>query len=145
MRAGGEQRERIVGGLGFRLRLYSRHGVRAQEIAAIVACSIVTNWCGCLSVLGVMLIGGLAAVGFVDDYKKIRYGSSKGLSARAKYFWLSVAGFATAFAIYGTAQTPVETQLIVPLFKDIAIPLGWLFIPWVYLVIVGSSSISKPF
>ena len=80
------------------------------------------------------------AVGFVDDYKKIRYGSSKGLSARAKYFWLSVAGFSTAFAIYGTAQTPIETQLIVPLFKDIAIPLGWLFIPWVYLVIVGSSN-----
>ncbi|MGH8443412.1 MAG: phospho-N-acetylmuramoyl-pentapeptide-transferase [Nevskiaceae bacterium] len=79
-------------------------------------------------------------VGFVDDYKKIRYGSSKGLSARAKYFWLSVAGFATAGAIYATAQAPIETQLIVPLFKDVAIPLGWLFIPWVYLVIVGSSN-----
>jgi phospho-N-acetylmuramoyl-pentapeptide-transferase len=80
------------------------------------------------------------AVGFVDDYKKIRYGSSKGLSARAKYFWLSVAGFATACAIFATAQTPVETALIVPVFKDVAIPLGWLFIPWVYLVIVGSSN-----
>jgi phospho-N-acetylmuramoyl-pentapeptide-transferase len=80
------------------------------------------------------------AVGFVDDYKKIRYGSSKGLSARDKYFWLSVAGFATALGILGTAQTPVETALIVPLFKDIAIPLGWLFVPWVYLVIVGSSN-----
>jgi phospho-N-acetylmuramoyl-pentapeptide-transferase len=80
------------------------------------------------------------AVGFVDDYKKIRYGSSKGLSARAKYFWLSVAGFATAVAIYATARDPIETALIVPLFKDVAIPLGWLFIPWVYLVIVGSSN-----
>ena len=80
------------------------------------------------------------AVGFVDDYKKIRYGSSKGLSARDKYFWLSVAGLAAALAILGTAQTPVETALIVPLFKDVAIPLGWLFVPWVYLVIVGSSN-----
>ena len=80
------------------------------------------------------------AVGFVDDYKKIRYGNSKGLSARAKYFWLSVAGFATAGAIYATAQTPIETSLIVPLFKDVMIPLGWFFIPWAYLVIVGSSN-----
>lgn len=80
------------------------------------------------------------AVGFVDDYKKIRYGSSKGLSARDKYFWLSVAGLATATGILATAQTPVETSLIVPLFKDVAIPLGWFFIPWVYLVIVGSSN-----
>jgi phospho-N-acetylmuramoyl-pentapeptide-transferase len=28
----------------------------------------------------------------------------------------------------------------VPLFKDVAIPLGWFFIPWVYVVIVGSSN-----
>ena len=79
-------------------------------------------------------------VGFVDDYKKIRYGSSKGLSARHKYLWLSIAGFATAIAVYATAQSPIETALIVPLFKDVAIPLGWFFIPWVYLVIVGSSN-----
>jgi phospho-N-acetylmuramoyl-pentapeptide-transferase len=79
-------------------------------------------------------------VGFVDDYKKIRYGSSKGLSAKAKYFWLSLAGFGTAFGVYFTAQQPIETQLIVPLFKDVAIPLGWFFVPWVYLVIVGSSN-----
>jgi phospho-N-acetylmuramoyl-pentapeptide-transferase len=79
-------------------------------------------------------------VGFVDDYKKIRYGSSKGLSARDKYFWLSVAGFATAAGIFATAQSPIETALIVPVFKDVTIPLGWLFIPWVYLVIVGSSN-----
>ena len=79
-------------------------------------------------------------VGFVDDYKKIRYGSSKGLSARDKYFWLSVAGFATASGIFATAQSPIETALIVPVFKDVTIPLGWFFIPWVYLVIVGSSN-----
>jgi phospho-N-acetylmuramoyl-pentapeptide-transferase len=80
------------------------------------------------------------AVGFVDDYKKIRYGSSKGLSARDKYFWLSVAGFATAIAIYLTAQDPIETSLIVPVFKDVVLPLGIFFIPWVYLVIVGASN-----
>ena len=80
------------------------------------------------------------AVGFVDDYKKIRHGNSRGLSARHKYFWLSLAGFITAIAVYVTAQTPVETALILPLVKDVAIPLGWAFVPWAYLVIVGSSN-----
>lgn len=88
--------------------------------------------------LGVTLAFG--AVGFVDDYKKIRYGNSKGLSARQKYFWLSLAGFVTAIGVYVTAQTPIETALILPLVKDVSIPLGLAFIPWAYLVIVGSSN-----
>jgi phospho-N-acetylmuramoyl-pentapeptide-transferase len=80
------------------------------------------------------------AVGFADDYIKIKHKNPKGLPARQKYFWLSLAGFATAVGIYLTAQTPVETTLIVPFLKDVAIPLGVFFIFWSYLVIVGSSN-----
>ena len=39
-----------------------------------------------------------------------------------------------------TVQTPAETQLIVPFFKDIVIPLGGWYLLVVYLVIVGSSN-----
>src|ERR1041384_294475 len=63
-----------------------------------------------------------------------------GLSAKQKYFWLSLAGFATSGMIYVTSKTPVETALIVPMFKDVAIQLGIFFIPWAYLVIVGASN-----
>jgi phospho-N-acetylmuramoyl-pentapeptide-transferase len=80
------------------------------------------------------------AVGFADDYIKIKYKDPKGLIARKKYFWLSLAGFATSIGIYLTAQTPVETALIVPFFKDVSIPLSFGFILWAYLVIVGSSN-----
>ena len=79
-------------------------------------------------------------VGFVDDYLKISKKNTRGLVARKKYFWLSLAGFGTAVAIYVTAKTPVETSLIVPFLKDVTIPLGLFFIPWTYLVIVGSSN-----
>ena len=79
-------------------------------------------------------------VGFVDDYLKIRRKSSAGLNAKQKYFWLSLAGLVTSTLIFATAKTPVETALIVPMFKDVVIPLGWLFVPWAYLVIVGASN-----
>lgn len=79
-------------------------------------------------------------VGFVDDYIKIKHKNPKGLPARQKYFWLSLAGFGVSTLIYLTALTPIETTLIVPFFKGIAIPLGVLFIPWAYLVIVGASN-----
>jgi phospho-N-acetylmuramoyl-pentapeptide-transferase len=80
------------------------------------------------------------AVGFADDWLKITRKNPKGLAARYKYFWLSLAGFATAVGIFATARTPAETALILPLIKGVSIPLHLLFIPWAYLVIVGSSN-----
>jgi phospho-N-acetylmuramoyl-pentapeptide-transferase len=80
------------------------------------------------------------AVGFADDWLKIVRKNPKGLSARQKYFWLSAAGLAVATAIYLTARTPAETALILPLVKDFSLPLGWVFVPWAYLVIVGASN-----
>jgi phospho-N-acetylmuramoyl-pentapeptide-transferase len=80
------------------------------------------------------------AVGFADDYKKLILKNSKGLSARAKYFWQSVFGLGAAVLIYVTAQTSAETSLLIPYAKDLLIPLGIWFIPLAYCVIVGASN-----
>ena len=80
------------------------------------------------------------AIGWLDDYKKLILRNSKGLSARAKYSLQSGIGLAAALLLYFTAQMPVETQLIVPFFKNVALNLGWLFVPLTYFVIVGSSN-----
>jgi phospho-N-acetylmuramoyl-pentapeptide-transferase len=79
-------------------------------------------------------------IGFWDDYLKLVVGNSRGLIARYKYFWQSVAGLGAAIALYVTAQSPMETTLIVPLFKHVVLPLGPFFILLAYLVIVGSSN-----
>ncbi|MFT5447679.1 MAG: phospho-N-acetylmuramoyl-pentapeptide-transferase [Gammaproteobacteria bacterium] len=90
----------------------------------------------------VVLLTTLAfgAVGWVDDYKKLVRGDPKGLRARDKYLWQSVFGLGCAVFIYVTAVEDAQTQLIVPVFKDVVIELGWLFIPLSYFVIVGSSN-----
>ena len=80
------------------------------------------------------------AIGWADDYKKLILRNSKGLSARAKYSLQSGVGLVAALLLYGTAQSLVETQLIVPFFKNVALNLGWLFIPLTYFVIVGASN-----
>ena len=80
------------------------------------------------------------AVGWVDDYKKLVRGDPKGLRARDKYLWQSIFGLGCAVFIYVTAVEPAQTQLIVPVFKDVVIELGWLFIPLSYFVIVGTSN-----
>jgi phospho-N-acetylmuramoyl-pentapeptide-transferase len=83
---------------------------------------------------------GFGAIGFYDDYRKIVLRDSRGLASRWKYFWQSVFGLIAAWFLFHTAQIPAETALYVPLFKQVAIPLGLLFVVLAYFMIVGFSN-----
>ncbi len=84
---------------------------------------------------------GTGAVGWYDDWRKVVYRDPKGLASRWKFFWQSVIGLAAATFLGLTANTPVQFELILPFFKDVAIPLGLFgFIVLTYLVIVGTSN-----
>ncbi len=80
------------------------------------------------------------AVGWVDDYRKVVAKNSRGLPARWKYFWQSLIAVVTAAYLFSSASAQPETTLYVPFFKDVALSMGWLFIPFGYFVIVGSSN-----
>ena len=90
-------------------------------------------------VLGVTVSFGL--VGFFDDYLKLVKKNPKGLIARWKYFWQSVAGLGAALALWFTASSPSDTTLYLPLLKNFALPLGFAgFVILTYLMIVGMSN-----
>jgi phospho-N-acetylmuramoyl-pentapeptide-transferase len=79
-------------------------------------------------------------VGFWDDYLKLVVGNSRGLIARYKYFWQSVAGIGCALALYYTSESPAETTLYVPFFKTVMVPLGFAYVLLTYFVVVGTSN-----
>lgn len=84
---------------------------------------------------------GFGAVGWVDDWRKVVHRNPKGLSAKAKYFWQSLIGAGVAVFLAMTATLPAHTELIVPFFKMLTIPLGGVgFVVLAYFVIVGSSN-----
>ncbi|WP_119394033.1 phospho-N-acetylmuramoyl-pentapeptide-transferase [Salinibius halmophilus] len=83
---------------------------------------------------------GFGAVGWVDDYRKVVEKNPRGLPAKWKYFWQSVVGLTVAVVLFNIAKTPEETSLLIPLFKDLWIPLGFGFIIFTYFVIVGTSN-----
>jgi phospho-N-acetylmuramoyl-pentapeptide-transferase len=79
-------------------------------------------------------------IGWVDDYRKLVKRDPKGLIPRYKYLAQSLAALAVATYLYNTAS-PVETQLIVPILKNVTIPLGAVgYVLLTYFVIVGSSN-----
>lgn len=77
-------------------------------------------------VLLVTLVFG--AIGWVDDYRKVVEKNSRGLPGRWKYFWQSVFALIAAAYLFYSAQSPQETQLVVPFLKDVMPQLGLLFI-----------------
>jgi phospho-N-acetylmuramoyl-pentapeptide-transferase len=90
-------------------------------------------------VLGVTTAFGL--IGFIDDYRKLALGDSRGLPAKWKYFWQSLAGVVAAVVLYVSAVDPaVEHSLLIPFFKNLLLPLGIFYVVFVYFVIVGTSN-----
>ena len=79
-------------------------------------------------------------IGWVDDYKKIIQRDSRGLVARWKYFWQSIAALIVVTYLYLNIGAEVEGQLIVPFFKNVAVDLGWFYLLLGYFVVVGSSN-----
>ncbi len=79
-------------------------------------------------------------IGLLDDYRKLVLRDPKGLPARWKYFWQTVAGMAAALYLYFSATTTGETALLIPYLKEVSFQLGPLFVIFAYLVIVGSSN-----
>lgn len=100
--------------------------------------------------LVVLVIFG--AVGWADDWLKIKYKNPQGLIARKKYFWLSIGALFVGVSLYWIAKQQPEPEtsramqdLLIPLFKDWAIPLsaipfGLGFIIFTYFVINGTSN-----
>jgi phospho-N-acetylmuramoyl-pentapeptide-transferase len=80
------------------------------------------------------------AIGWIDDFRKVMRRDAKGLTAGSKYLYQSLIGFAAAVTLFATAQSPAETELIVPFVKLVSIDLGLFYILLVYFVIVGFSN-----
>jgi phospho-N-acetylmuramoyl-pentapeptide-transferase len=80
------------------------------------------------------------AVGFADDFAKLTKRSHLGVSGPVRLACLSVVSVIAAFLITHYTKEPLNTGLTIPFFKNVLIPLGVLFFPWVILVVVGSAN-----
>ena len=83
---------------------------------------------------------GFGVVGFIDDYRKVTQSSSRGLSVKAKFAIEVLLALAAVLWINRVSPDALGFRLAVPFFKDLLIYLGWSFVPFAILVIVGSSN-----
>ena len=100
-------------------------------------------------VMGLILTAGLAAVGFVDDFKKLTVPHSKGLSAKSKLAGQTVITVFTVGAMVWYARDRGLWDLLSiwpPFFKDLSFSLGesylglGVFVLFGWLVVAGTSN-----
>ena len=83
---------------------------------------------------------GFGLIGFADDYMKLTKRNSRGLPGKLKLLAQLVISLAAASAVAAFMPPELATNLAVPFFKDLLIPLGFLFWPFAVLVMVGASN-----
>lgn len=86
--------------------------------------------------IAVSLFFGL--IGSADDIKKIRKGNSRGLTAREKLI-LQIIG-ALAVGVFLLSTHNYDGVLSLPFFKQFHPQLGWWYVPFAVVVIVGASN-----
>ncbi len=81
---------------------------------------------------------GFGLVGFVDDYVKIRSKKNNGISPMTKVLGqVLVAGVAVSILVM---QPDFSTTLAIPFFKNLNPDIGWWYVPFAVIIMVGASN-----
>jgi phospho-N-acetylmuramoyl-pentapeptide-transferase len=89
-------------------------------------------------VLGVTLLFG--AIGFYDDYLKVTKQTHAGVSGKVRMVIEAVIAAAACYFIVSLGRQPFASSLTLPFFKEVVLPLGWLFIVFGAFIIVGAGN-----
>jgi len=80
----------------------------------------------------------LAVLGWFDDYVKLTQTGKRGLTKRTKLMWEILLGCFIGSYVFFNPDT--STALDLPFFKDVIINIGFLYIPFVALIVIGTSN-----
>jgi phospho-N-acetylmuramoyl-pentapeptide-transferase len=88
--------------------------------------------------IALLSIVGYGAIGFLDDYLMLVKKRSKGLGVGSKFAWQVILALAIGLLLW--SQPGFSTHVTIPFFKGISPDLGWGYILFAALVIVGTSN-----
>ena len=88
--------------------------------------------------IGILLLP--AATRSASDQLKMLLDTGIVMITAVLIFWQLLIALGVGVILFLRADSPQSTALLIPYFKDVAIPLGWIFVPFVCVVIVGTSN-----
>ena len=86
------------------------------------------------------IVTSYGLLGAYDDYKKIKFNNSSGISFKFKIIAQILIALLGILILMQLSQNDQLKDLYFPFFKNLVINLGWYFIPFAVFIIVGSSN-----
>jgi phospho-N-acetylmuramoyl-pentapeptide-transferase len=122
---------------------YAKEGTPTMG-GLLIICAVVCStllWANLTNVyvwIMLLIILGYGAIGFVDDYLKVIKKQNKGLTATQKFLFQALLAIVVGTLLY--MNTDFDTRVTIPFFKKLSPDLGWGYIVFAALVIVGTSN-----
>jgi phospho-N-acetylmuramoyl-pentapeptide-transferase len=88
----------------------------------------------------IFIVTSFGLLGEYDDYKKIKFSNSSGVSFKFKIIIQIIIAVLGILILTHFTDHPDLKNLYFPFFKNLIINLGWFFIPFSVFVIIGSSN-----
>lgn len=83
---------------------------------------------------------GYGAIGFADDYAKLTKQSHKGVPGKLRLFLECAIALIAVLSVMVLTGGSLSTSLAFPFFKSLLLDLGWFFVPFGILVVVGAAN-----
>ncbi|MCR4337949.1 MAG: phospho-N-acetylmuramoyl-pentapeptide-transferase [Candidatus Omnitrophica bacterium] len=81
----------------------------------------------------------LAVLGAIDDYLKLtKKKGFRGLRPRMKFIWQVLLGCFVGSYIFFSPE--VSTKVDIPFLKNVAWDIGWFYVPFVALIVIGTTN-----
>ena len=88
----------------------------------------------------IYIVGSYGLLGAFDDYQKVKYKNSSGISFKLKLVSQILIAFIGIIVLTYLSDNQDLKNLYFPFFKNLIVNLGWFFIPFGIFIIVGSSN-----
>ena len=88
----------------------------------------------------IFIVASFGLLGAYDDYKKIKFKNSSGVSFKFKIIAQTIIAIIGILLLNYFSDHSELKNLHFPFFKNLIINLGWFFIPFSVFIIVGSSN-----